>query len=493
MDSGRFVSKRFVTWLIVGQLLTSAAAPLAASSQDEALEPQAASRTATTLLDSLEPPALQDLARDALTRNPNIARARYHAAAAASRAPQVRALPDPMAAMTLFVLPPETRVGPQVLSASLQQRFPWFGKLALREQAAIFLAAEAEAQVETARLDVLTEVRRLYYELAFLEAQATIQQTERDTLVRFERTARTRYTAGTGLQQEVVRIQAQITTAETRLLAIRERRASLLSALNTLRDRSADSEIPTPVLPDRIDDEVLSDRSPASSSSRSSAITSLTRGAIERRPEVAAIDARLAARQSLIELSERNRKPDVTLGVSYTVVDHRSDPAGRTAPPVDNGDDILALTGSVNLPVRKARLDAERAEARAARFETEEERRTLLSRITGTTGDLLARLPLLADHFRLLDTVLGIQALEALRSAETAYSTGKLNAVDLLDAEVVLLDVEIAKARTKADWNIARAQLERALASPLAVATRSVATQTSSEILSLTFEEGERP
>lgn len=56
----------------------------------------------------------------------------------------------------------------------------------------------------------------------------------------------------------------------------------------------------------------------------------------------------------------------------------------------------------------------------------------------------------------------------SLSSAEAAYSTGRLNAVDLLDGEVMLFDVQTAAARATADFAIATAQLERAVAVPLA-------------------------
>ena len=414
------------------------------------------------LLANIEPLALAELSREALERNPGIARAQYRAAAAATRAPQVRSLPDPVAAMSLFVLPPETRVGQQHLSASLQQRFPWFGKLALQEKAALLEAAAAEAHVETMRLDVLTEARRLFHELTFVNEQLAIQEAELSTLIRFERTAQTRYAAGTGLQQESVRIQAQITRAEAQRLELLERRASLLASLNTLRNRPTTTEIrglePT-TTPVGAEPELESFEVPG--------LEELLELATQSRPEVAQVDARLAAQKSRIELSEKNRKPDVTLGLSYTVVGKRRDTPGRLVPPEDNGDDVLALTGSVNLPVRKQRLDAERAEAQALLFAVEEEKRHLLATIEGEIGDLQARIPLLAEHLKLLSTVLGIQAREALRSAETAYTTGELNAVDLLDAEVVLFDVEIAEARTRADWHIARAELERAIGTPL--------------------------
>ena len=43
------------------------------------------------------------------------------------------------------------------------------------------------------------------------------------------------------------------------------------------------------------------------------------------------------------------------------------------------------------------------------------------------------------------------------------------NAVDLLDAEVVLFEVQIAAERTRTDLSIAEARLERLLAAPLSI------------------------
>ena len=121
----------------------------------------------------------------------------------------------------------------------------------------------------------------------------------------------------------------------------------------------------------------------------------------------------------------------------------------------------------MNLPVRRRKLEAGVAEAQATRWAAEEDRRRILAKIEGSIGDLTARMPLLFQHQRLLETVLLKQAREALRSTETAYSTGKLNAVDLLDAEVVLFEVRIAAERTRTDLAVAQAQLERAVARPL--------------------------
>ncbi len=408
---------------------------------------------AAALLGSIPSPDLRDLVSEVLARNPEISRAERLAAIAEAKAPQVRALPDPVAAVSLFVLPPETRTGPQRLSASVQQKLPWFGKLALREKAALYAAAAARAEVERTRLDQLTAARKLAHELAFLATYEVIVEEERSTLVRYEKAAQARYAAGTGLQQEVVRIQAQITRTDTRLLEILERRAALTARINRLRDRPAATAV-----------DGIAPNQPNEPTFATAALQDLARS---HRPELAAAEARVAAGSTLIALAEKSFRPDVTLGLSYTAVERRDDAAARLGPPDDDGDDIFALTGSLNLPVRRKKLEAGLDEANASRWVAEEEKRAALAEIESTIGDLTIRMPLLFEHLSLLESVLHKQAREALRSAETAYSTGKLNAIDLLEAEVVLFEVRIAAARTRADLAVAWTELERAVARPI--------------------------
>lgn len=412
------------------------------------------SEAADSLLGSIHSASLHDLIAEVLDRNPEIARAERLAVAAEMKAPQVRALPDPVAALALYALSPETRTGPQRLSASIRQKFPWFGKLALREQAALYAASAVRAEVEGIRLDKLTAARKLVYELGFLDAYEDIVNGERSILARYEQAAQARYAAGTGLQQEVVRIQAQITRTDTRLLEISERRASLVAQLNRLRDRPAATRIT----------DSLDANDPSEPAFEATTLHALARS---YRPELAASEARIAASSALVSLAEKNFRPDITLGLSYTAVERRDDAAARLNPPEDDGDDILALTGSLNLPIRRKKLEAGLEEASAFRWAAEEAKRSVLAEIESTIGDLATRMPLLFEHLTLLETVLHKQARKALRSAETAYSTGKLNAVDLLDAEVVLFEVQIAAARTRTDLALAWADLERAVAQPL--------------------------
>lgn len=434
---------------------TSSAAPDAMASPP----PLAAARTADPtpvdgMLDALRDPRLVDLARETLARNPDIARAERLVDAAAARVPQARALPDPTASVSLFALPPETRVGPQRLSASVQQSFPWLGKRDLAAQNADLQAASTRAHVESMRLDVLTELRRLLVELGFHDTHDEILRNERSALERYEQAAQARYAAGTGLQQGIVRIQAQITRLDARRLEIAERRAALRSQVNRLRDRPANTPIDVQVDleswgPERID------------------ASSWAEWARDSRPDLRGVQARIDAANTSVELAQKQRRPDLGIGLAYTLVDRRRDTPGRLAPPEDDGDDVLALTGSIKLPVWRRKLDAGVDEAQALRWAAEEEKRSLLAAIDNAIGDVATRLPLLQEHLELFEGVLIKQARESLRSAEIAYRTGRLNAVDLLEAEVVLLEVQVAAARTRADLATAWIQAERTVARPL--------------------------
>ena len=84
---------------------------------------------AERLLGSISQEELRVLAAEVLEDNPALAAAQAEARAAALRAPQVKALPDPTLGVVVFAETPETRVGPQEWTLMLSQSFPWGGKL----------------------------------------------------------------------------------------------------------------------------------------------------------------------------------------------------------------------------------------------------------------------------------------------------------------------------------------------------------------------------
>jgi outer membrane protein TolC len=408
---------------------------------------------ADALVGALDDPRLAALLGEVLADNPSIAAARARARAAEARPAQAGARPDPVASVTAFLLQPETRVGPQQLALSLSQRFPGFDRLELSERAAVEAAVAAGARLEEARLVAVTEARRWYYELAFHDEHESVLRRELELLRHFEEVARSRYAAGVGLQAAPLQLQAEVTRMEVELLRVEQSRRSAIAALNALRGRAPGEPVGGAALPEAVPAPPAPER--------------LVEAALAARPSLAAAAAEIEAAGTRLEVARRAGKPSFTVGLGYTLVGRRDDPAGRAQPPRGNGDDIVSVTTAVNLPVRRRAIAAGVEEAAAGREAARQERRWLVAALSRDAVDLGDRVRLLGRQLELFEGVLSVQAEEALQSVQDAYSTGSTGSLDLLDATRVLYDVELATARTRADRAIALARLEGLLGAPL--------------------------
>lgn len=398
---------------------------------------------------------LRLLLDEVLDRNPRLARMAAEAAAAAQRAPQVAALPDPTASLTWFLMSPQTRVGPLQATVNISQSLPWFGTLELEEQAAMLDAAASRARVEAARLEVLTSARTAYLDLQFLDAERRLAREDRTTLEHYAELALARYASGVGLDQAVIKLQAEITRTDTRVLGIAARRAEVAARLNAFRDRPQTTPV---VVADAVSRRTVELE-----------LEALRLRSLAYRPEMAAATAKAEAAGVRVERSKKAYSPKLMVGLRYGFVGRREDEAGQLFPPEGNGDDDFALTAGVSVPVWRSKLRAGVEEGTARRLAADEAVRETAASIDEELGELLHRIPLLEEQLDLYDKVLIVQARQSLQSAESAYAAGTTGALDLLDAERVLLQVRVAAARARADLEIAYARLEGAVAGPLEV------------------------
>lgn len=408
---------------------------------------------AAAIVEAVGDPALKALLEETLDRNPELRSGLAEIRAAAWRAERAGGLPEMTAAVTAFLETPETRVGPQRLMATVGQSLPWSGKRALAAASEAHAADAIAAAVEADRLELVTEVRRLHGELGFVLRLAEITESFRRHLLRHEEIARASYETGRGTSQGVLKMQAEITRVDRRLLEIETRRVSLVSRLNELRGRSTGDEVPFAVLeaPRRValDGEAIAVQ------------------ALDLRPELQAADARLVGVETQAELERRRSRPDFRVGLTYTVVDDRRDRPGQLQPPPDNGKDIFGISGGITIPLWRKQRVAGLEEALERRSVEEARRTATVNRIRARVGDLVESIRLTWREIRLLEDLLIVQAEEALESAQAAYVAGTLNALELFDAEHVLFEAETAVARARADYQIALAELEGAVGAPI--------------------------
>jgi cobalt-zinc-cadmium efflux system outer membrane protein len=388
----------------------------------------------------------------ALDRNPAVRQSFNRYQASLQRLPQVRSLPDPMLGFTQYVRDPETRVGPQTTMLMLSQQFPWFGKLSDKEKIAAKETLMAREQYEGQRDEIVRQVKLAYYSLSYIDRALEITQEDLALLQHYETLAQARYSQGVGLQQAVVKLQAEITRDRNRLEELDSRRVDAEAVLNTLRDLPARSPVARVPLPTRPEAPIDYDK--------------LYEIGRRQRPEVQAGLLQIERDEKRIQLAKKSYWPDFTIGASFVNVEGRSDMPGRLNPPEQNGKNIYSVTAGINIPIHRRKYDAAVLEATQDQIASREGYRNVLNSVESSIRAIGFRVRTLEEQIALFEKTLLPQAEQALRSTEAAYSTGTLGVLDLLDSERVLLEVRLGLAQFYSEYMKSLAEMERAIGAP---------------------------
>ncbi len=404
-------------------------------------------------------PVLAGYVRAALETNPGVQESLATYRASLERVSIATALPDPMVSFTQGLRSVETRVGPQLDTVVLSQVFPWFGKLDLRGKVAVQDAAAAHQMYRARQREVIAQVKKAFYNLAYVDAALGVAREEHGLLGHYEELAQARYASGQGLPHAVIKIQAEITKVANHLDILQLQRETLAARLNTLMSRPPDQQLPPAASP-AIPADVPLDAQQLNAT-----------GDTER-PEIQATEAQIVRGEWAVKLARKNFWPDVTVGAGFINVGKRNDAAGLLQPPPDNGRNAFTVTVGLNLPIRrdkyKAALQGAAEELSAARLR----RADAHNEMAFAVRDQIVRLQTLREQLRLVGEVLLPQTDEALRSTESAYETGQVGVLDLLDSERSRLDVRLIHARETADYLVALADLERAIGAAYPAVTR---------------------
>jgi outer membrane protein TolC len=415
----------------------------------------------------LPDPQLTELIGALLEENPEIRAAEEVSFSRQERVGQERSLPDPHFAYRLFLSTPETRVGPQEQGVEISQGLPWFGKRELQAERAGHLAAGVAWRTRDLERALVAELKRAYFDAAYLQEALAINDDETALLRRFEQIALTRYSTGEGIQQSVIKVQTDISRLADQETALRERLDATQRRIAVLVGRP-ETELALRPITLRLS-QVRYDR------------TELEREALERNPGVFATREQIEADEAWIRRRQRDSYPDFSLGLGYVDVGRRDDAAGVLNPPEDNGKDIWALTVKVNIPLHRARIRAGVAEAEHGLRSSREALRRTQDGLRYGVQESLLRLESFDERARLYRDLLIPQAEEALASAEAAYTTNRQGFLDLLDAERVLFEVRLTYHRLLSDYWISLADLERTIAGPFPAESASGEPEDSSE------------
>ena len=404
----------------------------AANVQDASVQPEANFTDQATLDDYLAYAALH---------NPGLEAAFNRWKAALERIPQVRTLPDPRFNYRYFIENVETRVGPQRQSVGLSQMFPWFGKLDLRAGVAVEAARAAQARYEAEKLRLFYRVKKAYYEYYYLAQAIAVVRENRELVIYLEEVARARFKAAEARHPDVIRAQVELGKLDDRLRTLEDLRGPMVARLNALLNRPTQSPLPWP--------RRIAEESIAVDDQR------LFGWLVEDNPELAALRHQIAHQRESIRLARKDYYPDVTVGVTYI------DTGSAVMPGVsDSGNDPVSAGISINLPIWHEKYDAAVRES-LANFGAAT--KTLADRQNALKADLKTALYHFHDARRKInlyrDTLVP-KAKQSIKATEAAFRAGTAGFIDLIDAERVLLEFQLAHERALTDSGSRLAEIE---------------------------------
>jgi outer membrane protein TolC len=379
----------------------------------------------------------------ALEASPALARAQALAEAADHRVRPAGALEDPRLAYEASNVPigdfdfESTPLSGHQLG--LRQKLPFPGLLSSRRDAARRGAEASRLSAEDQRRITEGAVEAAWSELAFGQQALTITDRNIGLLRQLVSTTEARYRVGSGLQQDVIRAQVELTVRQQERLRRVEHLERAESALVALLDLPPATELP-PTTPVALE---------AALPELSDLLTSLE----ERSPRFQAAQEKVEEARMRVRVAELEGLPDVDLGVGYRV---RRDVPGD---PV-NGDDFLSAGLTLRLPVDRSKWRARVAEQRAALRSAEAELRRVRAELAADARVAHAELVRAASEEVLVDTGLVPQARQSLAASRSAYEVGRIEFLSLLDSQVRLLDAELRLARARADKRRAFTSLE---------------------------------
>jgi len=314
----------------------------------------------------------------------------------------------------------------------------------------------AGRQLQAAGLDLTTgeselilETRDAYWSLVTARESARVLAEAMQSYEAHRKEAQDRFDFGVAARNEVLAVQVELDRAEL----------ARLSAENAAEVANANLVRLTGLPPETRIEPTEPLAAPAGSGETPEDIEALVAAALEARPELQALQQRIAAARAAVEIQRALARPQADFSFGYDY----ARPNLRVLPLRDEFEGTWSAGVTLSLNAfdggRTAAAVAQ-AEARADALEQQLEsvRQDLRLEVTSRLLDLRNARALLAVTERSLES-----ARENLRVASDRYREGVIPSAELLDAETALLRAGLNQTEAATRVQIALASLERAV------------------------------
>lgn len=392
-------------------------------------------QTQNTYLDSLVDYALQN--------NPLLKSERQYALAQRQRVNQVSSWTPPQVGFELNKTPissfPNPFQGGMETDYSIQQMFPFPGKLSAMGEAAGKNADMYESQSKALERKIIRDVKSTYYELYLVQKKIDINKENQDLMRNFIEIASKQYEVGMGKQPDIIRAQTELSTLINDGINLLKEKVSVEAMLNTLLNRPANSSFGST-------EEILDDIPNWS-------FDQLSGLAYDTRSELNAMKFNVEMNKAELDASKLEYYPDVMARLMY------KDMSGT------NKDFWSAMIG-VNIPLApwSAGKYTSKVEENQLNIKSSEEQlNSMKNMVSFEIQDALVKIESNRNLVELYKNTVIPQAQQTLDATTAAYQTGKTEFLMLIDAYRMLLMVKLDYYMSVMNFMKSQAALEQAV------------------------------
>lgn len=392
-----------------------------------------------------EPLDLDQFVHEVLSRNRSLHALVAAWRAAAQKYPQAVSLDDPMfTAMTAPGSWNSNNVTPAYMF-NAAQKIPWWGKRPLRGQVALAEANAACLDAADLRLQLAQAAQLSFFDYYLVYRQLEITEANLRRLAEFRDTARRQYEANLVMQQDVLQAEVELAEGMRRQIELQRMRRVAMARINTLLHQPPDLPVPPP--PARLN--VDCEPAPAEL---------LRQMAIEQRPDLQALGAKIRAESASLALAYKEFYPDFEFMARYD----------SFWQPTSTQGGLQGQVGvNMNVPVY---LQKRRAAVREAMFKLQQKQADYDQRIDDIHREVESAYAQVVE----MRSIVELYATRALTAAErnvdsarADYVSGKGDFLRLVAAQRQLLALQEKHEEAIAGYVSRLADLERVVGGDL--------------------------
>lgn len=386
----------------------------------------------------------------ALDNNPNLAQmqARYEAMQAIPS--QVSSLDDPMLSLGALNFPTDTfsrsQEGMTQLQIGFTQAFPFPGKLSLKEEAAEFEAKAAFYDVAEMRLLLTNNVSNKWWQIFYLDRAIETVNKNQELLRQFIEVAKTKYTTGKGLQQDVLLSQLELSKLIDKKIQIVALRDNQIIRLNILMDITPRTKVTLPAQIKVVTRKLLSEPKLFQRAKKSRSI-------LQKHKQL------ISAAKSKLDLAKRDYYPDFNLGVTY------GDRIGDN-PPFMGGNraDLFSIKLGIKIPLYAGTKQSQKVKQRVSeQFKSKYAYRDELNQVQADIASSLTDFSRSQQQLSLFKTGILPQARQTVQSMLAGYQVSEVDFLNLVRSQVTLFNYELQYWQSFSQSNQALARLQASI------------------------------